>query len=213
MNDFFSKIKDFCRRHPIIANLVLMVIVACALIWAVMLFLDVWTHHGSNSTVPQIKGLTYNEAKLVLAENDMSIEISDSIFDRNAAPGTVLESWPKAGAVVKKGRQVFVTVTAFSPKLVTIGMPVIGVSSRQAVTYLEGLGITSIRIVSVPSQYPDLVENAYADGKTLTVGAAIPVTASVTVEVGSAPIDTFETDSLDIAVGDAIDQVDFIDED
>lgn len=213
MNEFFLKIKDFCRNHPIIANLILMAFVGWLIIWGVMLFLDVWTHHGSNSTVPQIKGMTYNEAKLVLAENDMSIEISDSIFDRNAAPGTVLESWPKAGAVVKKGRQVYVTITAFSPKLVTIGMPVIGVSSRQAITYLEGLGITSIRIVSVPSQYPDLVENAYADGKTLAVGAAIPVTASVTVEVGSAPIDTDETDALDDAVGEAIDAVEFIEED
>lgn len=213
MNEFCLEIKNFFRNHPIVANLLAILAVALVLIWLTMLFLDVWTHHGSNSTVPQLKGLSYNDAKLVLAENDMTIEISDSIFDRNAAPGTVLESWPKAGAVVKKGRQVYVTVTAFSPKLVTVGMPVIGVSSRQAVTYLEGLGITSIRIVSVPSQYPDLVENAYADGKQLNVGVSFPVTASVTVEVGSAPEISFETDSLDIAVDEAIDAVEFIDED
>ena len=71
--------------------------------------------------------------------------------------------------------------------MVRITMPVTGVSSRQAVSYLRGLGITGIRIVSVPSQYPDLVESAKADGKMLRVDSEIPVTATVTLEVGSAP--------------------------
>lgn len=209
MNESTSYIKRFVANHPVIANLLLIFIVACVLVWGALLFLDSWTNHGSDTTVPQIKGLSYEQAMLVLAENDLTAEISDSIYDRNARPGTVIESWPRAGAVVKQGRQVYVTITAFSPKQVTVAMPVIGVSSRQAVSYLEALGITSIRLVSVPSQYPDLVENAYADGKPLTVGTSFPVTASVTLEVGSAPIDTYTTDSLDVAIDEAIDAVDF----
>ena len=207
MNDFISYIRRFFKNHPIIANLLVMFIVAWLIVWGVLLFLDSWTHHGSTSTVPQVKGMTYQQAMLVLAENDLTVEISDSIYDRNARPGTIIESWPRAGAVVKQGRQVYVTITAFSPKQVTVSMPVIGVSSRQAVSYLEALGVTSIRLVSVTSQYPDLVENAYADGKPLTVGASFPVTASVTLEVGSAPIDTYPTDSLDEAVDEVIDEV------
>ncbi|MDE5594597.1 MAG: PASTA domain-containing protein [Muribaculaceae bacterium] len=207
MNDFISYIRRFFKNHPIIANLLVMFIIAWLIVWGVLLFLDSWTHHGSTSTVPQVKGMTYQQAMLVLAENDLTVEISDSIYDRNARPGTIIESWPRAGAVVKQGRQVYVTITAFSPKQVTVSMPVIGVSSRQAVSYLEALGVTSIRLVSVPSQYPDLVENAYADGKPLTVGASFPVTASVTLEVGSAPIDTYPTDSLDEAVDEVIDEV------
>ena len=207
MNDFISYIRRFFKNHPIIANLLVMFILAWLIVWGVLLFLDSWTHHGSTSTVPQVKGMTYQQAMLVLAENDLTVEISDSIYDRNARPGTIIESWPRAGAVVKQGRQVYVTITAFSPKQVTVSMPVIGVSSRQAVSYLEALGVTSIRLVSVPSQYPDLVENAYADGKPLTVGASFPVTASVTLEVGSAPIDTYPTDSLDEAVDEVIDEV------
>ncbi len=190
-----------------------MVVVACLIVWGTLLFLDSWTNHGSVSTVPQVKGMSYSQAALLLAENDLTVEISDSIYDRNARPGTVVESWPRAGAVVKNGRQVYVTITAFSPKQVTVAMPVIGVSSRQAVSYLEALGVSSVRLVSVPSSYPDLVENAYADGKTLTVGTSFPVTASVTLEVGSAPIDTFETDSLDVAVDGAIDEIEFENED
>lgn len=204
-----SHIKRFFSEHPIIANLILIFIVAWLLIWCVLLFLDSWTNHGDNSTVPQIKGLSYEQATLLLAENDLAVEISDSIYDRNARPGTIIESWPRAGAVVKRGRQVYVTLTAFSPKEVKIAMPVTGVSSRQALSYLEALGVTSIRLVSVPSQYPDLVEQAYADGKPLSIGSTFPITASVTLEVGSAPVDSYPTDSLDAAVEEVIDEVEF----
>ncbi len=213
MTESTSPIKQFIKNHPVISNLFLMVVVACLIVWGTLLFLDSWTNHGSVSTVPQVKGMSYSQSALLLAENDLTVEISDSIYDRNARPGTVVESWPRAGAVVKNGRQVYVTITAFSPKQVTVAMPVIGVSSRQAVSYLEALGVSSVRLVSVPSSYPDLVENAYADGKTLTVGTSFPVTASVTLEVGSAPIDTFETDSLDVAVDGAIDEIEFENED
>lgn len=204
-----SFIRRFFSDHPIIANLICIFGVGLIIVFGALLFLDSWTHHGETSTVPQVKGLSFQNARQLLAEADLNVEISDSIYDRTSAPGTVLESWPKAGAVVKRGRQVYVTITAFSPKMLTISMPVIGVSSRQAVSYLEALGITSIRLVSVPSQYPDLVENAVSDGKVLTVGATLPVTASVTLEVGTAPVETLDSDSLDIAIGDEIDNIDF----
>lgn len=209
MNSNASFIKRFYGKHPIIANLLLIIVCGCVLIWLALLFLDSWTNHGETSTVPQVKGMSYSQASLVLGEADLKAEISDSIYDRYAAPGTVIESWPRAGAVVKRGRQVYVSITAFSPKMITISMPVIGVSSRQAISYLEALGITSIRLISVPSQYPDLVENAYTSEKTLNVGTSLPITSSVTLEVGTAPVDTFPTDQLDIAIDDAINDINF----
>lgn len=209
MDSNASFIKRFYGKHPIIANLLLIIVCGCVLIWLALLFLDSWTNHGETSTVPQVKGMSYSQASLVLGEADLKAEISDSIYDRYAAPGTVIESWPRAGAVVKRGRQVYVTITAFSPKMITITMPVIGVSSRQAISYLEALGITSIRLVSVPSQYPDLVENAYTSEKTLSVGTSLPITSSVTLEVGTAPVDTFPADQLDIAIDDAINDINF----
>lgn len=203
--------KEFFQKHPIIKHLLLIFATAMALLFAILIFLDFWTHHGETSTVPSVKGMSYAQAVRQLREADLEAEISDSIFDRTAEPGTVVESWPKSGAVVKRGRQVYLTITAFSPKTITISMPVIGVSSRQAISYLEALGINSVRLVSVPSQYPDLVENAFADGKTLSVGTNIPVTASVTLEVGTIPIDTTATDSLDAAIIEEIESSQFYD--
>lgn len=187
MNNNNTSLNGFYAKHPVVCHLLLIIATALILVWAAMIFLNVWTHHGSTSTVPQVKNMSFATAAELLRDCDLAIEISDSVYDRDAAPGTVLESWPHAGAVVKRGRQVYVTVTAFSPKMVKISMPVTGVSSRQAVSYLRGLGITGIRIVNVPSQYPDLVESAKVDGHLLRTDSEIPITATVTLEVGSAP--------------------------
>lgn len=207
MNTNQSFVSRFYTRHRIISNLIIMLLTALLLLWCAMIFLNVWTHHGSTSTVPQVRKMSYATAAQLLHDCDLGIEIADSVYDRSVAPGTVLESWPRAGAVVKRGRQVYVTITAFSPKMVRLTMPVTGVSSRQAVSYLRGLGITGIRIVTVPSQYPDLVESAKVDGHLLRVDSEIPVTATVTLEVGSVPEPVEQADStiIDRLVEQAVD--------
>lgn len=183
-----SKIKEFYSKHPLLSHIILIILTGLILLWAVLIFLDHWTMHGSTAIVPDIKHRSYAEAKSTLAVNGLSIEISDSIYDRNSAPGTIIESWPKAGAVVKEGRQVYVTVTAFSPKQVTISMPLTGnVSSRQAMSYLRGIGITDIRLEYVPSLYPDLVMSARYGDTQLAVGSVIPITSTVTLKVGTGP--------------------------
>ncbi len=184
-SSILGKVKAFRRNHPLWWGLIAMLVCGLLLVWAAMLFLNVWTHHGDDATVPQIKHLTYAQARETLKAANLTIEISDSIYDTSLPPGTIVESWPKAGSQVKSGRSVYVTVTAFSPKHVTISMPVTGVSVRQAVSYLNALGITGIRFVNVPSEYPDLVEGAHADGRPIGVGSVIPVDASVVLEVGT----------------------------
>ncbi len=207
MEKFVLAIKKFYYNHPIISNLILIFVAGVIVVIIGLVFLDFWTRHGETSTVPEIKAMPYEQAARILDQNNLEIEISDSIYDRGIAPGVVVESWPKAGSVVKRGRQVFVTVTAFSPKMVTLTMPVTGVSSRQATSYLEAVGVTAVRIVNVPSQYPDLVERALVDGKPLAVGSAIPVTSVVTLEVGAVPVEE-RVDSLDAAIDREIDNLD-----
>lgn len=190
-------VKGFYTEHPVVSHLIIMVIVALVLLWAVLLFLDSWTNHGRTSVVPEIKHKSYSEARAILEANKLHIEISDSVYDRATPPGTVVESWPKAGAVVKEDRQVYVTVTAFSPKQVTISMPLTGnVSSRQASSYLRGIGITDVRLEYVPSEYPDLVVGARYGDTPLNVGSVIPITSTVTLKIGTGPA-ADRTDSVE----------------
>ena len=75
-------------------------------------------------------------------------------------------------------------------------MPLTGnVSSRQAMSYLRGIGITDIRLENVPSEYTDLVVGARYGDTPLTVGSVIPVTSTVTLSVGCGPVQE-EIDSI-----------------
>lgn len=180
----WTRIKNFWRKHPLISGLITLFAVGWVLVAILMAFLGVWTHHNDDATVPEIKQLSYSEAEATLQRANLEIAISDSIYDTSVPAGTVVESWPKAGSQVKAGRKVYVTVTAFSPKNVTLSMPVTGVSVRQAVSYLNALGITGIRFVNVPSEYPNLVERASVGGRPLGVGSMLPVNSEVVLEVG-----------------------------
>lgn len=203
-------IKEFYGRHPVLSNIILIALTGTLLVWGVLIFLDFWTLHGHNAVVPQIKLKNYAEAASVLKANDLNIEISDSIYDPELAPGTVVESWPKAGAIVKNGRQVFVTVTAFSPKQVTISMPLTGnVSSRQAISYLRGIGINDVRLEHVPSEFADLVIGARYGNTPLNVGTVIPVTSTITLTVGSGMEempDSLAADSVEEFINPTIDE-------
>lgn len=184
-----NKLRSFWTKHPIISTLILIFLSGFLIIWATMIFLDFWTMHGDTTTVPDVRNLSYAEARQVLNAHDLDIEISDSIYDRNVPRGTVVESMPRCGDVVKRGRRVYVTITAFSSKKVTVTMPLTNsVSERQAISYLHGLGITDIRTVYVPAEYPNLVIAARYGDTPLTVGSVIPVTATVTLEIGTAPV-------------------------
>lgn len=192
-----SELRKFKERHPLLASILGIAATGIIIVWILQLFLHFWTHHGDNATVPDIRRLSYVEAGEALRRANLEIAISDSIYDTSVAPGTVVESWPKAGSTVKAGRSVYVTVTAFSPKNVTITMPISGVSSRQAMSYLKALGITNVQTVCVPSQYDNLVLGAKADGRPLGVGSIIPVNARVVLEVGQyVDSDSVATDSV-----------------
>ncbi len=192
----WSKIRTFSKAHPLLTGLMWMALVGIIFINLAMMFLASWTHHGEEIIVPEIKSFTYASAQTELQKSGLIIEISDSVYNTSVPPGTVIESWPKSGTPVKKGRKIYVTISAFSAKMVEIGKAVEGVSVRQAVSYLNARGIKSIRFVEVPSQFPDLVLSATHEGKAIRIGQRLPVNASVVLEVGvsAEPVDSLSTD-------------------
>lgn len=203
------KSKQFIVRHPIIVNMVLIVVVGFALLWGCLMWVDSWTGHGEYRVVPDVKGLPYSRAVEILEENDMIAELSDSLYDDTSAPGTVLDQVPKINSKVKPNRKVYLTITAFSPKNVSVPN-LTDVSLRQAQSILEGLGITGVNVVKVPSEYKDLVIGVKFNGLPLAAGTRIPVTATVTLEVGEGVVagDSLSVDSIVPAVEPLADDFD-----
>ena len=68
-----GKYKNFIKRHPILFNLLLMFIAGCGVVWITLVALDVWTGHGKYEVVPNMRGLTYNQASAALAAAGLDI--------------------------------------------------------------------------------------------------------------------------------------------
>lgn len=173
-------------------NICLIVVVGFFVLILLFGWLNIWTDHGKFIEIPQVKGLSYSSACNLLKAQGFVAELSDSIFDNVVPPGTVVEQNPKFGTKVKEGRTVYLTINAFSPKTVVIPS-LTDVSLRQAKSILDGLGIKNVTVNYISSEYKDLVLNVRTNGVPLRPGMRLPVTASITLDVGTG-IEEVQTD-------------------
>lgn len=161
-----------------------MALVVACVVPLTMWFLDKWTSHGEERVVPDVHTLTLSKAKSILSENDLQVEVIDSVYESDIVPGTVVEQVPPAGNRVKPGRIIFLTINATSPRQVTIP-DVVNMSLRQAKATLTALGCKNISEVRVRSDYKDLVLGVKSVNGELKAGASVSVTAPIVLEVGA----------------------------
>ncbi|MBD5254072.1 MAG: PASTA domain-containing protein [Barnesiella sp.] len=174
--------------------------------WLCMVWLGVWTHHGEVAVVPEVKALSFDEAAHTLAGADLHAHLLDSVYDAKLPAGAVINQNPRPGAKVKPGRTVYVTINAFTPRMVTIPS-LADNSARQARTTLTGLGITRITERRVPSDYHDLVLGVIYKGKRLSPGARVPVDATIELEVGQGTTETPDDGNDEPAEGEELDLI------
>lgn len=173
-------------------NLAIMAVVGFIIVWGALMWLDSWTSHGEYEIVPNVEGLDYRTALGRLSAEGFVTEVSDSLYDSTSLPGTVLDQNPKQGAKVKHGREVYLTINATTPKMVTLPT-VTDVSERQARALLAGVGLTNISVEWVPSEYKNLVMGVKTGSRRLIAGMKIPINTHVIIEVGSGPAETVDS--------------------
>lgn len=194
MNDNHHK-ESFRKRHPVMMNLLYAACATVLAVWMALWFLDFWTFHGQERAVPDVKGQSFEMAQGNISRAGLRAVVTDSVYDSYARPGTVVEQSPIPLAKIKRGGTVYLTLVAYTPKMVTIP-DFYDVSERQARSMLEGLGITQVMTVNVPSEYAGLVLGAKFNGVSLRPGAKVPVTAVITLEVGGGMEDISPTGEI-----------------
>lgn len=171
--------KDFWKQVKV------MLAISFAIIFASSIILFCVTRHSSKRTVPDFSGLTMNEAKDLADDYSLRIAISDSIFNIEKQPGTVLEQEPKSGTFVKKNRRIFLTMNALNPE--KVHMPnVVGVSLRQAVAILESNGLYVGQFKYVHDIATNIVLKQYVGKKEIVPGKEINKGSNIDLELGRA---------------------------
>ena len=195
LKEFFS----FKNNKAFWLNLIAMPIVVIAVIFGVLHWLDVYTHHGESIIVPNANGLPWKEVANDFNKKNLKVEIVDSNYVKGVAPGAVLEQRPAAGAKVKKGRTIYLTINTGEMPKVTIPDIIDNSSFRQAEARLRALGFKLTEPEYIEGE-KDWIYGVKYNGKELTSGEKVPREAVLTLCVGDDELkgDSIRTDSLRI---------------
>jgi beta-lactam-binding protein with PASTA domain len=183
-----------------VKNILIALVILIVLIFSVLQWLDVYTRHGKQVTIPDIKGMQVEQAIPFLVQQSLHYTVVDSMYVRNKPAGSILETVPPVGTPVKEGRTIYLTVNSINAQLLTVPQ-VTDMSQRQAEAILRSLGFESVHIRSVPGTYRDLVTGLQtAGGVKLDAGSLVLANTSLVLLVSSGQAESYiPNDSLSIS--------------
>ncbi len=170
--------------NSIIKNLLAIIVAGIVLVFLALFLLQLYTRHGQNVIVPSLEGLQISEARAILKSKGLRTEVIDSIYNREAVPGSVIDQTPKANNKVKEGRAIYVTIYSVAPQQIAVP-GLVDYSVRQAMALLNSIGFTQLSVEEVPSEYSGLVMAVEYRGKTLQPDEQIPAGSPLKLVVGS----------------------------
>jgi beta-lactam-binding protein with PASTA domain len=193
-------IVTFFKKHLFIANLLLAAIIIGILLSILLVWLNIYTKHGSQVQVPDVKGLSIEEAAPLFQNKSLNYTVIDSMFVKNIAPGNIVETVPPVGTSVKEGRTIYLTVNSTNVKKLSIP-DVIDMSQRQGLSMLNSIGFESVTIKTVPGAFRNLIIGLETRGATLKPGDKVvsdaPLTLLVSSGNGEIDLPPAEEDGLD----------------
>lgn len=140
------------------------------------ILLNVLTRHGQIREVPDITLMSLEEAEDAVRSSRLTLEVTDSMYLPSITPGAIIEQLPAAGAKVKSGRRVLLTVNATTQKRGKIPF-VEGYSLRQAANILTDAGFEVKELVYVDDIATNNVLSQSYNGRT--VGANSNIDAEI----------------------------------
>ncbi len=205
----FDRFRD---RHPILVNSVLMALALVALGYIALLFIDVFTSHGQQVQVPDVRNLPLEKAIEILDDAGLRWEISDSTtFYENYKPGTVIDQDPKAKSYIKKIRIIYLNVNASHAPIIPLPK-LVDLPGRQGVAMLKAMGFKHVTLDSIPSEMDGLILQVTVDGHNVAPSTPVSVNSQIKISVGDGSIvDINPEQVLDPALMDSIDEANYKD--
>lgn len=204
----------FRNRHPILLNSLLMVLALVALGYIALLFIDVFTSHGQQVQVPDVRNMPLEKAVEIIEDAGLHWEISDSTsFNENYTPGNVIDQDPKPKSYIKKIRIIYLSVNAMHAPLVPIPDMVNNMSGKAGRANLISRGFKYVDIDSVPSENEGLILQVTVDGHQVAPNTKVSVNSKIVITVGDGSIKDHNPEQvIDKAKMDSIDEANFKEE-
>ena len=189
-----------------------MALALVALGYIALLFIDVFTSHGQQVKVPDVRNLPLEKAVELLDDAGLRWEISDSTtFYENYQPGTVIDQDPKAQSYIKKIRIIYLNVNAMHAPIIPLPK-LVDLPGRQGVATLKAMGFKHVDTDSIPSEMEGLILQVTVDGHNVAPGKPVSVNSQIKIIVGDGSIVNLNPEQvIDPELMDSIDEANYQD--
>lgn len=176
---------DFLKQKKFYIHLAAAILLIFVLLWISFRLIDRFTRHNQTFLMPQIVGMTADEAMEKYGD-DLHFIVTDSVYQKNMEPGSIVQQDPLPDSKIKKGRNVYYIVVAKTPEKTT--MPNLNnLSLRQAVVSLETAGLKVKEIVYVKHFARNAVCEQRYNGSVVKPGTELIKDSKITLHVGLGP--------------------------
>lgn len=187
----FSEFRKKLTSPIVWGNCLGMLVALTALVVATLIFLDKYTHHDDNISIPDLTGLSQERAEEMLESLGLHMEVADTGYVRTKPAGVVLLQETLPGKEVKEGRTVRVTINSEGSPTITLPEVVDNWSLAEAKARLTAIGFRLAPVEYVTGQ-KGWIYNVKVRGRVVTAGAKIPVDQPITLVVGDGGTDDFD---------------------
>ncbi|MBR3407305.1 MAG: PASTA domain-containing protein [Paludibacteraceae bacterium] len=164
---------------------VLMALLAVVLLTILLYgWLNLYTDHGVEVEVPNVRGMMVEEAESLAESVGMELNIIDSVYTTKVPRGIVIEQTPPAMSRAKRHRYIYVVMNAKCNRMIPLP-DVLQLSYRQATATLEAMGLRISNIVYQPYDHRDIVIGLTLNGRKLNPGERVEEGSSIVLIVGS----------------------------
>lgn len=179
MTRFFKRIS----ANPYISTILLGIGLFVVLLIVLGISLSIYTRHGQTFAIPDFRGESVDKLPELVRKAGLRMEVTDSVYIFNRAPGSIIDQNPKPGTHVKKNRRVFVTINAKNP--IKVEVPdVKGYTLRQAKAILEQQGFEVGKLSFTPDMGVNNVLDQLYKGKPAIPGMLIPKGSKIDLLLG-----------------------------
>ena len=198
--DFFGKLVS----RYLMLHLLAMALVVVALFVGVKYGLNAYTRHGQDVAMPNLYGMDYKDAMKLLEQNGLTIEANDTGYNKKMAADCILLQTPAAGANVKEGRKVYVTINSTRSPMVALPDLIDNSSYRQAQAHLTAIGFRLLEPKRIEGDY-DWVYRIECGGRELHAGEMVSIEKPLTLVLGGTRPDDLEDEDMQEWMNDSTD--------
>ena len=171
---------NFFQKHPWVLHALIAIGVSLLIVVVVFIILKHYGRVGQEYPTPYVVGQYVDE----LESDNLQLQyvIIDSVYQQGKRGGYILRQDPDSGSMIKTGRKIYLTVTAFVPDNAIVP-DLRSLSVRHAISQLENVGLHGGKLVFVDDPHHVVLEQKYK-GRTVNEGRRLEKGAMVDLVIG-----------------------------